>query len=104
MRIKFLKYFLICFIVVCSAFTSDNTSFKIAQLKYSGGGDWYANSTSIPNLAKFCNENLGMNIFPERAIVEVGSPELYNYPFIHMTGHGNVIFSDYEASNLREYL
>ncbi|WP_111628162.1 DUF4159 domain-containing protein [Larkinella arboricola] len=79
-------------------------SYKIAKLKYNGGGDWYANKTSIPNLIKFCNTNLRMNIFPEEDIVEVGSPELFSYPFVHMTGHGNVVFTDAEAQNLRRYL
>lgn len=79
-------------------------SFQIAKLKYNGGGDWYANKTSLPNLIKFCNQNLNMNINKEEAIVEVGSAELFSYPFVHMTGHGNVVFSDAEAENLRKYL
>jgi hypothetical protein len=79
-------------------------SYKIAKLKYNGGGDWYANKTSLPNLIKFANANLRMNIFPEEDIVEVGSPELFSYPFVHMTGHGNVLFTDAEAQNLRRYL
>ncbi len=79
-------------------------SYKIAKLKYRGGGDWYANKTSLPNLIKFCNQNLKMNIEDEEDIVEVGSPELFNYPFVHMTGHGNVVFSAQEAENLRTYL
>ncbi len=80
-------------------------SFKIGLLKYNGGGDWYANlETSIPNLIKFCNANLKTNINPEQAIVEVGSPEIFNYPFIHMTGHGNWTLSSTEAENLRKYL
>lgn len=81
------------------------TPLRIALLKYGGGGDWYANlETSLPNLIRFCNENLGTNIDPKQSIVEVGSPEIYNYPFIHMTGHGNVVFSQKEAENLRSYL
>lgn len=80
-------------------------SFQIALLKYNGGGDWYANlATSLPNLIKFCNENLGTNINPEQATVDAGSPEIFNYPFVHMTGHGNVVFSEQEAQNLRNYL
>ncbi|MEJ8756615.1 DUF4159 domain-containing protein [Pontibacter sp. H259] len=79
-------------------------SLKIAKLKYNGGGDWYANKTSLPNLIKFCNQNLNMNIKPDEEVVEVGSPELMSYPFVHMTGHGNVVFSDAEAQNLRNYL
>jgi hypothetical protein len=80
-------------------------SFQIALLKYNGGGDWYANlATSLPNLIKFCNENLGTNINPDQAIVDAGSPEIFNYPFVHMTGHGNIVFSDQEAQNLRNYM
>lgn len=77
---------------------------KLALLKYNGGGDWYANPTALPNLARFCNQNLGTGLDIEYATVEVGSPELFNFPFLHMTGHGNVVFSDMEAQNLRQYL
>ncbi len=77
---------------------------QIALLKYRGGGDWYANPTSLSNLIAFCNKNLGTNLAKTPATVEVGSKEIYNYPFVHMTGHGNVIFSDEECSNLRNYL
>lgn len=77
---------------------------QIALLKYSGGGDWYANPTALPNLVKFCNQNLKTTISSEIATVEAGSIELFNYPFVDMTGHGNVIFSPGEAENLRNYL
>ena len=77
---------------------------KIALLKYRGGGDWYSNPTSLPNLIAFCNKNLGTSIDKEPATVEVGSADIFQYPFIHMTGHGNVVFSDDEAQNLRAYL
>ena len=79
-------------------------SLKLALLKYRGGGDWYANPTSLENLAEFCNANLKTNLDPDYATVDVGSAELFNYPFLHMTGHGNVVFSDAEALNLRTYL
>lgn len=85
----------------CSAAQS---SYQIAVLKYRGGGDWYANPTSVPNLVSFCNRNLGMNIHPEVPFVDIGSSELFNYPFLHMTGHGNVVFSADDLSNLRKYL
>lgn len=81
-----------------------DASLQIALLKYNGGGDWYANPTSLTNLIAFCNQNLHMNIDKDYATVEVGSPEIFNYPFIHMTGHGNVVFNDQEANNLRNYL
>lgn len=86
-----------------SSFCQEN-KIKIAKLKYNGGGDWYANKTSLPNLIGFCNKNLNMNLAEEEEIVEVGSPELFSYPFVHLTGHGNVVFSDAEAQNLRKYL
>jgi hypothetical protein len=79
-------------------------SFQVALLKYNGGGDWYANPTSLPNLVKFTNKALGTNISEEIATVDAGSPEIFNYPFVHMTGHGNVIFSAQEQKNLRDYL
>ncbi len=80
-------------------------SYRIGLLKYGGGGDWYANiETSLPNLVAFCNAELGTNIDPEQAVVEVGDRSLFNYPFVHLTGHGNVIFSDKEVQNLRKYL
>jgi hypothetical protein len=77
---------------------------KIAKLKYNGGGDWYANKTSLPNLIAFCNRQLNTNIVAEEDIVDVGSSELFNYPFIHLTGHGNIVLSAQEADNLRNYL
>lgn len=79
-------------------------SYKMAKLKYNGGGDWYANRTALPNLIQFCNKNIGTNFDTEEAIVEVGSAELFSYPFVYMTGHGNVQFSEQEAANLRKYL
>lgn len=79
-------------------------SFQLAVLKYNGGGDWYGNPTAVPNLVKFCNAQLGMNIRNEVPHVDVGGPDLFNYPWIHMTGHGNVVFSLQEAENLRRYL
>ncbi len=77
---------------------------KIAKLKYGGGGDWYANKTALPNLIRFSNKELGTNLKPEEDVVEVGSPDLFLYPYVYMTGHGNVIFSMEEAANLRTYL
>ncbi len=79
-------------------------SIKLALLKYNGGGDWYAVVDAMQNLAQFCNEQLNMNVDRNYATVEVGSAEIFNYPFLFMTGHGNVVFSDAEAANLRNYL
>lgn len=77
---------------------------EIALLKYSGGGDWYANPTSLPNLIKFCNQNIKTTIKPKNAVVEPSSPDLFSYPFVHMTGHGNVVFNDSDVMNLRNYM
>ena len=77
---------------------------EIALLKYNGGGDWYANPTSLPNLIKFCNQNINTKLNSKPATVTPASPDIFDYPFIHMTGHGNVVFSDQEAKNLRDYL
>jgi hypothetical protein len=77
---------------------------EIAVLKYSGGGDWYGNPTSLPNLAKFCNQNINTRINAKTATVEAGSADLFSYAFVHMTGHGNVVFNDNDVTNLRNYL
>jgi len=90
--------------VVCALAVSAQGTYQIAVLKYNGGGDYYANPTALPNLAQFCNANLGTSISKEVPYVEVGSPELFAYPMVHMTGHGNVVFSLAEAENLRTYL
>lgn len=100
------KFFLFTFFCVLLAMgqSSAQSSFKIAKLKYGGGGDWYANKTALPNLIKFCNDQMKMNIYPEEDVVEVGSSDIFQYPFVYMTGHGNVVFTDSEAKNLRNYL
>lgn len=91
---------IICFCL----FTIGAISQDLAILKYKGGGDWYSNPTALPNLIKFCNENIStaMNIKPE--VVEAESIDIFQYPMLHMTGHGNVIFDDVEAENIRNYL
>jgi hypothetical protein len=77
---------------------------EIALLKYNGGGDWYANPTSLPNLIKFSNQNINTTITNKPATVEPGSPDIFSYPFVHATGHGNILFSDAEILNLRNYM
>ncbi|RYY08200.1 MAG: DUF4159 domain-containing protein [Sphingobacteriaceae bacterium] len=97
-----MKYFLL--ILFFSFFNHTEPTYKIAKIKYSGGGDWYGDRTALTNLIKFCNDNLKTNIKPEEDVVEVGSETLFNYPFTFLTGHGNVVFSDQEVKNLRKYL
>ena len=77
---------------------------KVGLLKYNGGGDWYANPTALPNLIEFSNSEIGTTLEPQPETVAVGSPEIFQYPVLHMTGHGNVVFSEAEAANLRTYL
>ncbi|WP_214229477.1 DUF4159 domain-containing protein [Pedobacter sp. B4-66] len=99
---RFKPFFLIGLILLLCGFYTP--TYKLAKLKYNGGGDWYANRTALPNLIDFCNKNLQTNFVAQESIVEVGSPEIFNYPFVYLTGHGNVVFSNAEASNLRKYL
>ena len=98
--ILFRIFILILLPLIC---LSQNT-YSLATLKYNGGGDWYANPTALPNLIEFSNNNIGTNIKKSPEIVEVGSSDIFNYPFVHMTGHGNIFFSNEEANNLRKYL
>ena len=98
---KPMKKLIIVFFLIFSFYGNAQ---EIALLKYSGGGDWYGNPTALPNLIKFCNQNINTKIASKPATVEPGSPDLLSYPFIHMTGHGNVVFSDSEKINLRNYL
>ncbi len=77
---------------------------EVAILKYDGGGDWYANPTAVPNLIKFCNENIGTKINEKPVTVEASSIDVFNYPIIFMTGHGNVFFDETAIENLKSYL
>lgn len=93
------KYFILIIL-----FSISLSGQEVAILKYSGGGDWYANPTAIPNLIKFSNDNINTTIHEKPYTVDVGSAEIYNYPIVFMTGHGNVFFSENDAENLRKYL
>lgn len=99
-----MKFILIIVLYFTTQTVFGQTSYQLAVLKYSGGGDYYANPTALPNLVDFCNVNLGTTIAKETPYVEVGSPDLFLYPYVHMTGHGNVVFSASDAENLRTYL
>ena len=80
------------------------TTVKIAVMKYDGGGDWYSNPTSVPNLIAFCNQNLKTTIDIDAGVVEPGSVDIFNYAYVDLTGHGNVVFSEDDVANLRQYL
>lgn len=95
------------FIVLFSALApiaAAQSTYQFAVLKYNGGGDWYANPTAVPNLVRFCNAQLGMDISTEVATVEVSSPDIFGYPWLDITGHGNIVLNAQEAENLRNYL
>jgi len=96
--------FLTVLLMILLASGLKSQDIQIALMKYQGGGDWYADPTALPNLIAFCNKNLGMDLHDDYAVVEPLGNDLYNYPFIHMTGHGNVIFSEQEVVNIRNYL
>jgi len=100
-----MKQLILSLLLLCATgFGYAQGTYQLAVLKYNGGGDYYANPTALPNLITFCNQNLNTNISKDVPYVEVGSADLFLYPFVHMTGHGNVVFSAAEAENLRNYL
>ena len=103
-NIKILVLILMMGLVSMTTIDRSSPSLQLGLLKYNGGGGWYANPTALINLAAFSNKFLNTNFELDYATIDVGSAELYNHPFVHMTGHGNVIFSDSEAENLRNYL
>ncbi len=101
-----LKIFLLSLVIggISFAAFAPAPTIQLALMKYNGGGDWYNDVHSLRNLARFCNQNIGTNLNEEYATVEPGSPDIFNYPFVYMTGHGNVVFSLEDAQNLRTYL
>lgn len=98
------KVILILFSLISFTTESEEPSLSMALVKYSGGGDWYSNPTSLLNLASYCNTNLGTNFTVDYNTIEIGSAEIFDHAFLHLTGHGNVVFSDNDAENLRLYL
>ena len=91
-------------VVSLTSVSAPTARLQLGLLKYNGGGDWYANPTALPNLAAYCNRALGTDLDRSYGTVDVGSTELFDYPWLHMTGHGNVVFSGAESDNLRQYL
>ena len=102
LKMRFIFTFLI-FLAIFLSYAQQGT-YKLAVLKYNGGGDYYANPTSLPNLIAYCNQTFGTNISKDVPFVEAGSKDIFMYPFVHMTGHGNVVFNKSEAENLRLYM
>jgi Domain of unknown function (DUF4159) len=104
MKNNLVKHFILIVAILLTTNILYAQKIKLGLLVYGGGGDWYANPTSLKNLAKFSNQNLNTNFEATEARIEVGSAEIFNYPFFHVTGHGRIMFNDAEASNLRTYL
>lgn len=96
-----MRYYILILVLIISSLSFSQ---EVAILKYKGGGDWYSNPTALPNLISYCNNTINTKINPKPETVEAGSIDIYQYPFIHMTGHGNVFFNDEDAENLRNYL
>lgn len=96
-----MKHFFIILFIIHLQY---NNAQEIGLLKYNGGGDWYANPTSLPNLIKFCNANIKTKIASKPVTIEPSNPNIFDYPYIHATGHGNIVFSDQEIKNLRDYI
>jgi len=92
------------FLFICLLLLTNVYAQQLAVLKYSGGGDWYANPTAVPNLITYCNDHIGTRLNTEVATVEPSSVDIFQYPFIHMTGHGNLVFNEADVQNLRNYL
>lgn len=95
-----MKKLIILFLITFNFVSSQ----EIALVKYSGGGDWYANPTSLSNLIRFCNANINTRIKQKPSVVEPSNPDLLGYPYLHLTGHGNVVFSPSDIENLKKYL
>ena len=105
-----MKWIYKCFFILSislltiSLISANSKPVKIALIKYNGGGDWYSVVDALKNLVNFCNTEVNMNIDPEYATIEIGSSEIFNYPFVFLTGHGNIILNNQELENLRNYL
>ena len=103
---------LVCVLTLCSSAPTQTSAggeisslqFHIARLKYKGGGDWYSDPSSLPNLLRFVNEHTRITAAVHEARVEIMDEELFSYPYIYMTGHGNVALSPDEVARLRHYL
>ena len=85
-------------------YAQDVHSVRIAAVKYHGGGDWYQGQTPLPQLIQFVRQHTLIDLAPQADVVELSSDRLFSYPFIFLTGHGNVVFSSQEAQRLRRYL
>ncbi len=99
-----MKSLLLLLFLTINVFPQNTPAFKIARLKYNGGGDWYNDRSAEINLLKFVNDNTGIFVEPKYTFVEAGDEDLFSYPFLFLTGHGNIVLSNYEVDRLRLYL
>ncbi|MBU2494056.1 MAG: DUF4159 domain-containing protein [Bacteroidetes bacterium] len=101
-----MKYIFLALLLITSSIISSQAKngFQIARLKYNGGGDWYNDPSAEVNLLKYINENTNIKVQPEYVFVDINSSDLFLYPFLFLTGHGNIVLSDSDAKKLRTYL
>lgn len=95
---------LILIIIATTTAAQTNVGIQIARLKYGGGGDWYNDPSAEVNLLKFVKENTTVQVNPEYVFVDVSSNDIFSYPILFITGHGNIVFSKEDVDRLREYL
>lgn len=108
------KFFLVCVLLTIGwlglaqtqevSLNQNPSAFTIARLKYAGGGDWYWGSSAIPNMLKYLKENTNIPVRDQEVRVSIMDEELFSYPFLFMTGHGNIRFTDQELNRLKDYL
>lgn len=99
---KRIVYILILLPLIISA--QDNSGFQIARLKYSGGSDWYNDPSAEINLLKFVAEKTNIDTNPQYTFVDMNSDDIFDYPFLFLTGHGNIVFSESDAERLKKYI
>ncbi|MBI1803253.1 MAG: DUF4159 domain-containing protein [Ignavibacteriae bacterium] len=107
MRVRFTIIITVVLLLSFDGFSQaarPSSSFKIARLKYSGGGDWYNDPQEETNLLKFIRQNTLIDVDPVYEFVDITSEKFFTYPFVFLTGHGNMAFTDLEVKRLRTYL
>jgi len=106
--LKKIKFIFFLFGIICNIFfvnkIKPTSAFQIVRVKYNGGGDWYNDPSAEVNLLNFIAKNTKIRVIPEYKFVEIGSENLFSYPFLFLTGHGNISLSDFEVKRLRDYL
>lgn len=103
-KLIFLTLFLLLIVPSSLVYAQNDEGFTIARVQYRGGGDWYNVPSSLTNLIAFAKNQVPINIQSEYDDVQLGSRNIFNYPFLFMTGHGNIAINDAEMENLRAYL